>query len=270
MKLAAVQLRSGVDIDKNIDAASVLIRAAAAKGAEFIATPEMTNIIQRSPKALNRHIHSPESAPELAAFSTLAKSLNIYLLIGSMALKSGDGRAVNRSILFRPDGDILAQYDKIHLFDVTISRSETWKESSAYKAGDRAVSADMDGVKLGLSICYDLRFPALYRRYGQAGTHIISVPAAFTVPTGRAHWETLLRARAIETGSFIIAPAQGGEHEDGRTTWGRSMIVGPWGDIRAKLDHDEPGFCLADIDLGDVTSARAKIPAWNYDPDYSY
>jgi len=270
MKLAAVQLCSGVDIAKNIDAASVFIRAAAAKGAEFIATPEMTNIIQRSPKALHNHIYSPEAAPEIAAFSALAKDLNVFLLIGSMAFRNADGRAVNRSVLFRPDGQRLAEYDKIHLFDVTISRSETWKESSVYKAGDRAIIADMGSVKLGLSICYDLRFAALYRHYGQAGAHIISAPAAFTVPTGQAHWETLLRARAIETGSFIIAPAQGGPHEDGRTTWGRSMIIGPWGDIRAKLDHDEPGFCLADIDLADVTAARTKIPAWNYDPDYSH
>ncbi len=268
MKLAAVQLCSGLDIIQNIKDASILIRNAAAAGANFIATPEMTNIIQRSAKGLHGVISPQESAAEVAAFSSLAKDLSVYLLIGSMAFKSGKRRAVNRSILFAPDGHIAAQYDKIHLFDVTISRTEMWKESSVYDCGDQAVMSDMDGVKLGLSICYDLRFPALYRCYAQAGAHIVTVPAAFTVPTGRAHWETLLRARAIETGSFIIAPAQGGLHEDGRETWGRSMIIGPWGDIRAQVDHNQPGFCMADIDLNDVTSARSKIPAWNYEPEY--
>lgn len=270
MKLAAIQLCSGTDIAKNIAHASALIREAAAQGADFIVTPEMTNIIQRSPKRLHSLIKPQSDAPEIAAFSMLAKETSTPLLIGSMAFKSGEKRAVNRSILFAPDGQIIAQYDKIHLFDVTISRSETWKESSVYDRGTRAVLADIDGVKLGLSICYDLRFAALYRHYGQAGAHIITAPAAFTIPTGRAHWETLLRARAIETGSFMIAPAQGGAHEDGRRTWGHSMIIGPWGDIRAQIDHDEPGFCLAEIDLEDVEAARAKIPAWNYNPDYAY
>jgi predicted amidohydrolase len=270
MKLAAIQLCSGVDIFENIARASDLIRAAAAKGASFIATPEMTNIIQRSPKRLHSVISPQDSAAEVAAFSALAAELSVNLLIGSMAFKSGEGRAVNRAVLFGSKGQILAQYDKIHLFDVTISRAETWKESSVYDRGEQAVIADMDGVKLGLSICYDLRFAGLYRHYGQAGAHIISAPAAFTVPTGQAHWETLLRARAIETGSFIIAPAQGGHHVDGRTTWGHSMIIGPWGDIRAELPHNEPGYSLAEINLDDVTAARAKIPAWNYNPDYSY
>jgi len=270
MKLAAVQMRSSADIAENIKQASDLIRAAAADGAAFIATPEMTNIIQRSPKRLHSLIKPQDGAPEIAAFSALAKELSIHLLIGSMAFKSGEDRAVNRSVLFGPDGQTLAIYDKIHLFDVTISRAETWKESSVYDRGQRAVTADMDGVTLGLSICYDLRFASLYRHYGQAGAHIISAPAAFTVPTGQAHWETLLRARAIETGSFMIAPAQGGAHEDGRTTWGHTMIIGPWGDIRAELAHDEPGYCFSEIDLGDVTAARAKLPAWNYNPDYTY
>jgi len=177
MKLAAIQLRSGVDIAANVNQTCHFIRAAAADGAVFIATPEMTNIIQRSPKRLHASINSQNGAPEIAVFSDLAKELSIHLLIGSMAFKSGEGRAVNRAVLFGPDGKIAVQYDKIHLFDVTISRAETWKESSVYDRGDRAVMADMNGVKLGFSICYDLRFAALYRHYGEAGAHIISAPA---------------------------------------------------------------------------------------------
>ena len=269
MKLAAIQLRSGSGIDANIAASTELIRKAAAQGASFIATPEMTNIVQRSPKRLHAAIKPMENAPEMTAFAALAKELNIDLLIGSMAFKSGEDRAVNRAVLFNRQGDVVTHYDKIHLFDVTISRAETWKESNVYDRGTKSVSADISGAKLGLSICYDIRFPKLYQSYAQNGVHIIAAPAAFTVPTGDAHWETLLRARAIETGSFIIAPAQGGPHDDGRTTWGRSMIIGPWGDIRAVIDNDEPGFCVAEIDLSDVNTARTKIPAWNYAPDFT-
>ena len=269
MKLAAIQLRSGIDIAANIKTASAAIRKAAAQGAQFIATPEMTNIIQRSPKRLHAAIKPMEDAPEVSAFAALAKELSIDLLIGSMAFKVNEGRAVNRAVLFGPDGRIRTHYDKIHLFDVVISRAETWKESNVYDRGDKAVSVDITGAKLGLSICYDVRFAKLYQSYAQNGAQIIAAPSAFTVPTGRAHWETLLRARAIETGSFIIAPAQGGAHEDGRTTYGHSMIIGPWGDVRASLDHDNPDICMAEIDLADVVDARAKIPAWNYAPDFT-
>ena len=268
MKIAAIQMRSGVDIDANLKAAEELIRRAANEGASFIATPEMTHIVQRSPKRLFASIADEANDMGVKYFSAIAKELSIDLLIGSLAIQTGEKRAANRSFLFDPTGKIKTRYDKIHLFDVTVSREETWKESNVYDRGDKAVMARLDGAKLGLSICYDLRFPALYRHYGQSGADIIAVPAAFTRPTGEAHWGSLLRARAIETGSFIIAPAQGGEHEDGRKTYGHSMIIGPWGDIRAKLDHDEPGYICADIDLEDVKQARRKIPAWNYDPVY--
>ena len=269
MKLAAIQMRSGVDITANIETAESLIRAAATEGASFIATPEMTHIVQRSPKRLFESITDETHDLGAKHFSTLANELNIDLLIGSLAIKTGEKRAANRSFLFNKSGQITARYDKIHLFDVTVSREETWKESNVYDRGDKAVMADIDVAKLGLSICYDLRFPSLYRHYGQSGADIIAVPAAFTRPTGQAHWESLLRARAIETGSFVIAPAQGGTHEDGRRTYGHSLIIGPWGDIRAKLDHDEPGYICADIDLEDVQEARRKIPAWNHNPDFS-
>lgn len=269
MKVAAIQMRSGVDISANLEAAETLIRRAADEGARFIATPEMTHILQRSPKRLFASITDAATDVGVKYFGALAKELGIDLLIGSLAIRTDESRAANRAFLFDKMGHITARYDKIHLFDVTVSREETWKESNVYDRGDKAVMADIDGAKLGLSICYDLRFPSLYRHYGQSGVDIIAVPAAFTKPTGEAHWESLLRARAIETGSFVIAPAQGGRHEDGRTTYGHSMIIGPWGDIRAHLDNDEPGFICAEIDLADVKDARRKIPAWNHNPDYS-
>jgi len=268
IRIAAIQLRSGVSIAENLVAAEAFIRRAASDGARFVATPEMTHILQRSPKRLFSVIKEENSDQGVKHFGFLAKELDIELLIGSLAIKSGEDRAVNRSLLFGKDGAIKSRYDKIHLFDVTVSRKETWKESSVYDRGDRAVLADIEGATLGLSICYDIRFASLYRHYAQAGAEILTVPAAFTRPTGLAHWESLLRARAIETGSFVIAPAQGGDHEDGRATWGHSLIIGPWGDIRAELKHDEPGYICADIDLSDVKEARRKIPAWNYNPDY--
>jgi len=268
MKLACIQLRSGVDIQENIDTATALIRHAAQDGATFIATPEMTHILQRSSKALFEVIKPENEDIGVAAFGALAKELGIDLLIGSMAIKTGDARAANRSFLFGPNGQVKARYDKIHLFDVTISPEESWKESNVYDRGAQAVLTEAGGAALGLSICYDLRFAQLYRHYGQNGAQIITVPAAFTRPTGKAHWHALLRARAIETGSFIIAPAQGGVHEDGRKTYGHSLMVNPWGEIIAELDHDDPGVLLADIDLAEVNEAHRKIPAWNHNPDF--
>jgi predicted amidohydrolase len=269
MKIAAIQMRSGVDVDANISAADSLIRAAAAQGASFISTPEMTHILQRSSKRLFESITDEANDRGVKHFSALASELEIDLLIGSLAIKTAESRAANRSFLFNSAGKICARYDKIHLFDVTVSAAETWKESNVYDRGNAAALVDMGEFNLGLSICYDLRFPALYRHYAQSGADIISVPAAFTRPTGEAHWASLLRARAIETGSFIIAPAQGGRHEDGRSTYGHSMIIGPWGDIRAHLEGDEPGYICADIDLADVQDARNRIPAWNHNPSFS-
>jgi len=272
MKIAAIQMRSGMDIEANIIRAEDHIRAAAQAGATFIATPEMTHIVQRAPKRLLATIFDEPNDPGVTRFAALAKDLKIDLLIGSLAIKTGPQRAVNRAFLFNADGALSARYDKIHLFDVTVSRTETWKESSVYDRGDKAVIADLSEVnasaKLGLSICYDLRFAALYRHYGQSGANIIAVPSAFTRPTGAAHWQALLRVRAIETGSFIIAPAQGGQHDDGRATWGHSMIIGPWGDILSHKDDDTPGYIIADIDNDKCAEARRKIPAWNYDPKW--
>lgn len=270
IKAACIQLCSGVDIEANLAAAGTLIKQAATDGATFIATPEMTHLLQRSPKRLFASISPEDEDKGVTYFSLLAAELQIDLLIGSLAIQTGETRAANRSYLFGRDGDIKAKYDKIHLFDVTVSRKETWKESSVYGAGNKGVMTIAAGANIGLSICYDLRFPALYRRYARAGAQIIMVPAAFTRPTGRAHWEVLLRARAIETGAYIIAPAQGGVHEDGRETWGHSLIIDPWGDVLAQLEHDEPGYILADIDLNKVEDVRRRVPAWQHEPGYTF
>lgn len=269
MRVACVQMRSGIEIGPNLEAAEALIRQASSEGATFISTPEMTHILQRSAKDLFSKI-TPEFDDEgVTRFSELAAELGIDLLIGSLAIRASADKAFNRSYLFGPNGKIKARYDKIHLFDVTVSKAETWMESRVYAAGFRAVITRVGEANVGLSICYDLRFPDLYRQYAQAGAEVLTVPAAFTRPTGEAHWETLLRARAIETGSYVMAPAQGGTHDDGRATWGRSMVVDPWGGIVKKLEHDDPGILCVDIDIAKVAEARRKIPAWQTDPEYN-
>lgn len=262
MRVAAVQMCSTTDIAENISAASALVTMAAKAGATFIATPEMTHFLQKDAKALRQSVKTQEEDEGVRAFSQLAESLSIYLLIGSLAILRADGQIANRSFLFSPEGDIIETYDKIHLFEAAISKSETYRESDTYTAGMQPKLADLAELTLGLSICYDVRFPDLYAQYAKAEAHMISVPAAFTVATGKAHWETLLRARAIETGAYVIAPAQGGKHDDGRRTWGRSLIVNPWGEVIARLDHDEPGYILSDVSSASVTQARARIPAW--------
>ncbi|MCC5995361.1 MAG: carbon-nitrogen hydrolase family protein [Oceanicaulis sp.] len=269
VKIALVQMRSGVDPARNIDDAEAMIREAAAKGARLVATPEVTNLAQRDASALFETLRTPREDPALVRFSDLAQSLGIDVLIGSLAMLGADGRAVNRSCLFGPDGALKASYDKIHMFDVSLGAGEVYSESENYAPGDRAVTARAAGLKLGLTICYDVRFAYLYRRLARAGATVMTVPSAFTRPTGRAHWEVLLRARAIETGSFVLAPAQGGKHEDGRKTWGHSMVVGPWGEIIAQLAHDEPGLLYAEIDQEEALSARLRIPALKGDREFS-
>lgn len=263
MRVGIVQMRSGLRPSANADAAEAMIRAAVGRGACLVATPEMTTVIDKKPRRLFETLRDGEP-PEVARFEALARELGVHVLIGSMAVafdrRPGHRKAANRSYLFGPNGRV-ASYDKIHLFDVDLDTGESWKESSVYEAGQEAVVASAGEAVLGLTVCYDLRFPALYRRLAQAGANIVCVPAAFTVPTGSAHWAVLLRARAIETGSWVIAPAQGGEHEDGRITYGHSMIVDPWGAVTAILDHDEPGVLVTDIDLGRVTEVRQRVPA---------
>ncbi|MFW5659852.1 MAG: carbon-nitrogen hydrolase family protein [Oceanicaulis sp.] len=269
LKLALCQMRSGVDPARNIDDAEAMIREAAAGGARLIATPETTHLMQRDGEKLFETLCTPEEDPALVRFSDLAEALGVTLVIGSLALKGPDGRAVNRQHVFGPDGALLAAYDKIHMFDVKIGAGEVYRESDNYAPGERAVVVEAAGARLGLSICYDVRFAYLYRRLAKAGASVITVPSAFTRPTGRAHWEVLLRARAIETGSFILAPAQGGAHEDGRRTWGHSMVIGPWGEILAEKEDDAPGLLYAEIDPADAEAARARVPALAGDREIS-
>ncbi len=257
---ALLQMRSGTDPDRNFEQARALIVQAAKAGATLIASPENTGLLETDrPKMLAQIAAEPETRI-LQQFQSLAAELNISLLIGSLAIKVSSNKATNRSYAIDPHGKVVARYDKIHLFDVAVSNTETWRESDHIQPGTQAVLAELAGAKIGLTICYDLRFAALYRALAQAGAQILCVPAAFTRVTGKAHWKTLLRARAIENAAFVIAPAQGGVHEDGRRTWGRSMIINPWGTILAELDHDEPGILQAELDLELVAKTRHRIP----------
>jgi len=261
LRVGLVQMRTPADQAAALAQAEPLVREAAAKGAQIVATPEGTNILQRNRAALFEKIAAPENDTAVLGLSALAAELQVWLLIGSALVKRPDGKCANRALLVSPAGRITATYDKLHMFDVDLPTGEHIRESASYEPGDRAVVADAAGAKLGLTICYDVRFPTLHNALAKAGAEVLTVPAAFTRPTGEKHWEVLLRARAIETGSFVIAPAQGGLHEDGRGTWGRSMVVGPWGEVLAIADHDEPAVLLADLDLADVAKARQAIPA---------
>jgi deaminated glutathione amidase len=259
-KAAAVQMRSGIDVAANVADATRLIRAAAAAGAQYVLTPEMTTILDRDRERLLAAISTEESDPSLAAFRALARELGIHLHIGSMAIRlAGDGVA-NRGFLIGPDGGIVARYDKIHMFDVDLGSGESYRESRLYRAGNNAVVADLPWTRLGLSVCYDVRFPALYRALAKAGANVIAIPAAFTRTTGEAHWQILIRARAIETGAYVVAAAQGGHHADGRDTFGDSMIVDPWGKILAETGI-EPGFIVADIDPAMSAAVRGRVPS---------
>jgi deaminated glutathione amidase len=261
IRIAALQMRSGTEPETNLASLDSLAGEAAASGAVYALSPEVTVAFAENRDGL-REVAGPwEGNPHLARAAEIARRHRIFLHLGSMAIALPDGRFANRSILFRPDGTIAASYDKIHLFDATLPGVRQYRESETYAAGGKAIVTDGPGFRLGLSICYDVRFPALYRVLAEAGAQVISVPSAFTVPTGEAHWETLLRARAIETGCFIIAAAQGGTHANGRSTWGRSMVVDPWGKVIAGRNDDAVGILVADIDLSAVTEARGRVPS---------
>jgi predicted amidohydrolase len=237
-----------------------LVRQAAAEGAALVATPEGSNILQKDRAQLFPQLRSLEDDVVVQGLRAASADLKIWLLIGSALVLRPDGKAANRSVLIAPDGSVTATYDKLHMFDVDLPTGETARESATYEPGDAAVVAPAAGASLGLTICYDIRFPALHRALALAGAQVLTVPAAFTRPTGAAHWEVLLRARAIETGAFVIAPAQGGFHEDGRGTYGRTLAVAPWGEVLGKLDHDEPGVLTVDLDLDEVARSRSAIP----------
>ena len=261
LRVGLIQLRTPATQGAALGHAEPLIRQAAAAGAELIATPEGTNLLQRDRGRLFEALAGADDDAAVTGLRALAAELSIWLLIGSALIRREDGKATNRSILVAPDGAIAAAYDKLHMFDVDLPGGERIRESATYEPGARAVTAKAAGAVLGLTVCYDVRFPALHRALAIAGAEILTVPSAFTRPTGEAHWEVLLRARAIETGSFVLAPAQGGVHEDGRATWGRTLAVSPWGEVIARADHDDPCVVIADLDLAQVEKARGAIPA---------
>ena len=255
-----VQLRSGLSPRANLAAAAQLIEKATAAGADYVQTPEMTNLLEVKRERLFAALSPEESDPSLAAFRELARKLRIFLHVGSLAIKLSAEKAANRSFLIGQDGEIVARYDKIHMFDVDLSNGESYRESRNYRAGELAVASDLPWGRLGLTICYDLRFPALYRALAEAGSSFLAIPSAFTRQTGEAHWHVLNRARAIENGAYVLAAAQGGKHENGRETFGHSLVVDPWGRIVAE-GGTEPGVIMARIDPAEVSAARAKVPS---------
>ncbi len=262
LRVGLIQTRTPATHAAALAHVAPLVREAVAGGAQFILTPECTNVVQKDRAKLLPSLASLEDDIVVQGLRDLAVELGVWIDIGSALVKREEGgKAANRQAVIDPNGAIVATYDKLHMFDVDLPTGETARESAAYEPGERAVAVETPFGVLGLTICYDMRFPALHRALALKGATILTAPAAFTRPTGEAHWEVLLRARAIETGSFVIAAAQGGFHEDGRGTWGRSIAIGPWGEVLGVLDHDEPGVLLADLDLSAADRARAAIPA---------
>jgi deaminated glutathione amidase len=259
-KVAMIQMRSGLKPAANIDDVVRLISEAKSAGAEYVLTPEMTNILAAKREYFFGAIVAEEGDPSLAALRELARQLGVYIHIGSLAVSLSPERAANRSFLVDPKGNIAARYDKIHMFDVDLANGESYRESRNYRPGEQAVLADLPWGRLGLTICYDLRFPALYRALAEAGATMLAIPSAFTKQTGEAHWHVLVRSRAIENGCFVFAAAQGGKHENGRDTYGHSLIVDPWGRIIAEGGTD-PGVVMAEIDPAEIANARARIPS---------
>jgi deaminated glutathione amidase len=257
---AMVQMRTSLLPEPSLEQGIKLIRQAVAEGADYVQTPEVSNMIQSNRKALFEHIATEEDDLSLKAYRALAAELKIYLHIGSLALRASPERAVNRSFLIGPDGVVIASYDKIHMFDIELPGGESYRESANYQPGETAVISDLPWGRIGLTICYDVRFPALYRALAESGASFLTVPSAFTRPTGEAHWHTLLRARAIENGCFVFAAAQAGVHESKRVTYGHSLIVAPWGEILVE-GGVEPGVFLARIDPSKVAEARGKVPS---------
>lgn len=261
LRVAALQMNSGTDPGPNLDALAALARDAAAQGAQYALSPEVSVVFAENREGLRAVARPWEGNPAIARCAGIARETGLFLHLGSLAVALEDGRFANRSVLLRPDGSVAATYDKIHLFDATLPGVREYRESATYAGGDVAVVAEAAGIRLGMTICYDVRFPALHRALAVAGADLISVPAAFTVPTGEAHWEVLLRARAIETGCYVIAAAQAGRHQNGRTTYGHSMIVEPWGRVVGALGGEGAGVLVADIDPDAVAEARERVPA---------
>src|SRR3954468_12210847 len=257
-RVGLIQMRSGTAPHANMDAAAKLIGEAKTGGADYILTPEMTNILESSRERLFTKIVPEEQDASLATFRELARALGIYIHVGSLAIKASPDKAANRAFLIDPRGEIVARYDKIHMFDVDLKGGESYRESRSYRPGDLAVLHDLPWGRLGITICYDLRFPALYRALAEAGASFLAIPSAFTKQTGEAHWHVLNRARAIENGCYVLAAAQGGKHENGRETYGHSLVVDPWGRIVAE-GGTEPGVIFAEVDPAEVAAARSRV-----------
>ena len=260
VKVAALQMRSSTSLERNIADFEALVREAAGQGATYVQSPEMTGALVRDRAALRSMITSNEKDALVKRAGELARELGIVVHVGSTAIARADGKVANRAFVFGPDGVLTATYDKIHMFDVDLDNGESWRESATYEPGKQSTVVDLPFGRAGLAVCYDLRFPQLFRVQALAGVSVLTVPAAFTRQTGEAHWHVLLRARAIENGAFVIAAAQGGKHEDGRETFGHSMIVDPWGRIVAEAAGDAPGVVFAEIDIAEVAKARSKVP----------
>lgn len=272
LRVALIQTRTPATAEAGLAHIAPLIRQAAEGGARLILTPEGSNLLEQRRDRRADALWPEADDPAVRGLRDLAPELGVWLLIGSAIVKSeveGETRAANRALLIDDQGRITARYDKLHVFDVDLPNGETYRESATVRPGDGAAVAPTPWGPLGLTVCYDLRFPQLFRAIAKAGARMIAVPAAFTRPTGEAHWEVLLRARAIETGCLVLAPAQGGTHEDGRKTWGRSMVVDPWGAVIAHVDHDEPCVLFADLDMSAVDRARQAVPALTHDRDFA-
>ncbi len=267
-KAALIQTTSGNDVSGNIETVSAAVREARGAGAEFILTPETVSLMEQRSELLFERVFEEDEDPALKAFRELAAELGVWLLLGSLIIKTGGDKLANRSFLLDSAGAIAARYDKIHLFDVDLPGGESYRESRNFVPGDAAATAETPWGRLGMSVCYDLRFAALYRGLARAGAAILTVPAAFTRTTGQAHWHVLLRARAIETGCYVLAPAQCGTHADGRETFGHSLAVDPWGEVLAD-GGEAPGITLAEIDPAKVEEARGRIPSLQHGRDFS-
>src|SRR6266850_4086513 len=266
---AMVQMRTSLSPEASFEQAESLIREAASQGADYVQTPEVSNLIQKNRKALFELLAPEHEDLSLKAYRELARELKIHLHVGSLALRATPERAVNRSFLIAPDGGILASYDKIHMFDIELDGGESYRESANYQPGETAVISDLPWGRIGLTICYDMRFPALYRALAESGASFLTVPSAFTVKTGEAHWHTLLRARAIETGCFVFAAAQAGTHESKRQSYGHSLIVDPWGTVLAEGGGVETGVFMASIDPSKVETARKAVPSLQHGRRFS-
>jgi deaminated glutathione amidase len=264
-RVGLVQMCTGRDVEKNLADAGALIREAAARGAEYVQTPEITTLMETERTRLFSAIRPEEGNPAIAHFSVLARELKLWLHVGSMAVLLGNGKIANRSLLFSPAGEVEARFDKIHMFDVDLPGGESYRESKNYQAGNTGVLAGLPWGTLGLTVCYDLRFPHLYRALAQGGADFLAIPSAFTAKTGAAHWHILMRARAIENGCFVFAAAQAGKHESGRESYGHSLIVAPWGEIVADAGGEHPGVIVADVDVSQVQEARKRIPSLQHD-----